>query len=142
MKTIARSRRRSLSRLPLAGLCLFTLAGRPAGAATAVSLTAGSLGGGVELTQSFSPYLDGRLGFHGASLTQRDRRVADVRYDATAKARTGTAFLDWHPVASGFRLTGGLVYNGSRLEGSSLPPPGGTFRIGGLDVPSSQVGRL
>jgi hypothetical protein len=145
MKTISRSRRRSLSRLPLAGLvglCLVALAGRPARAETALSVTAGSLGGGVELTRSFSPYLDGRLGFHGGNLTQRRKLVADVQYDATAKARTGTALLDWHPVANGFRLTGGLVYNGSQVDGSSLTPPSGVYRIGGINVPANQVGRL
>lgn len=127
---------------PALAALLALATGLPAAAQTSLSLTAGSLGGGVELTQSFTPFLDGRLGLHGASITQNDRRVADVHYDATAKARTGTAFLDLHPFAGGFRLTGGLVYNDSRVEGSSLPPPGGVFRIGGIDVPASEVGRL
>ena len=147
MKTIARSKCPSLRSAGLVLPALVVLVGlmgstRPAGAQTAISLTAGSLGGGVELTRSFTPYLDGRLGFHGGNLTQRRRLVADVQYDATAKARTGTAFLDLHPFAGGFRLTGGLVYNGSRVDGTSLQPPSGVDRIGGINVPSSQVGHL
>ncbi len=141
MKTISR-----LSNLlgiaGMAGLTLLTLAGQPARAETALSVTAGSLGGGLELTQSFSPYLDGRLGFHGGNLTQRRRLVADIQYDATAKARTGTALLDWHPVANGFRLSGGLVYNGSQVDGESLIPDSGVYRIGNVNLPAAQIGRL
>lgn len=136
---------RRQSCLPVAGLVLFALAGvagSPARAETALSLTAGSLGGGVELTQSFSPYLDGRLGIHGGNLTQRRRLVADIDYDATAKARTGTALLGWHPVANGFRLTGGVVYNGSRVDAESRLPASGVYRIGGVNLPAAQVGRL
>jgi hypothetical protein len=116
--------------------------GGPALAQTSLSLTAGSLGGGIELTHSFSPYLDGRLGLHGGNLTERRRLVADVQYDAKAEARTGTGWLDWHPRASGFRLTGGVVYNDSQVTGRSLEPPSGSYRIGGIQVPASQLGRL
>ena len=142
MKTMKPLPRRVPSLLPLAGLLLVALAGRPASAQTALSITVGSLGAGVELTESFSPYLDGRLGLHGGNLAERRRLVADIDYDATAKARTGTALLDWHPAASGFRLTGGLVYNGSRVDAESRIPASGVYRIGNLNLPAAQVGRL
>ncbi|HZF07673.1 MAG TPA: hypothetical protein VFE33_02680 [Thermoanaerobaculia bacterium] len=133
--------RRTALRLGVLSAALLTLGAFPAAAQTSVSATAGSLGGGIELTQSFSPYLEGRLGLHAGSLSQT-RKVADVTYEATAKARTGTAFLDWHPTAGGFRLSGGLVYNDSRVDGTGLAPPGGVFVIGGVPIPVSQLGHL
>jgi hypothetical protein len=145
MKTMDRLPRPAHRSLPLAGLVFLALAAwasRPARAETAVSVNAGSLGLGVELDQSFSPYLDGRLGIHGGNLSERRHLVADIDYDATAKARTGTAFLDWHPAASGFRLTGGVVYNGSRVDAESRLPASGVYRIGGVDLPAAAVGRL
>jgi hypothetical protein len=142
--TMPRAPRRPLRRARLAAAAFLAFGAGIAGAAraqTSLSLTAGSLGGGIELTQSFLPILDGRLGLHAGSLSQT-RKIADVTYDATAKARTGTALLDLHPLAGGFRLTGGLVYNDSRIEGTSLPPPGGVFVIGDVPVPASQLGHL
>jgi hypothetical protein len=148
MKTMHRFPRPDYTCLSPAGPLLFlvvllvALGESPARAETALSVNAGSLGLGVELTQSFSPYLDGRVGFHGGNLTERRRLVADVDYDATAKARTGTALLDWHPAATGFRLTGGVVYNGSRVDALSRIPDSGVYRIGGVNLPAAQVGRL
>jgi hypothetical protein len=147
MKTMDRLLRRDPTCPPLAGVVFLALSvfgglAGPARAETAISVNAGSLGIGVELDQSFSPYLDGRLGIHGGNLSERRHLVADIDYDATAESRTGTALLDWHPAASGFRLSGGVVYNGSRVDAESRIPDSGVYRIGNVDLPAAQIGRL
>ncbi len=103
---------------------------------------AGSLGLGLELTAGISPQVDFRLGANGFSYTDDHRRISQIEYDATAKLRNATALLDWHPGGGAFRLTGGVLYNDSRIEGNSLAPASGVYDIGGVPVPVALVGTL
>jgi len=103
---------------------------------------AGSLGLGLELTVGLSPQLNARLGANGFNYTDDHRQVSQIEYDATARLRTATALLDWHPGGHGFRLSGGLVYNDTRIDAHSLPPASGIYDIGGVPVPVALVGTL
>lgn len=103
--------------------------------------TAGTLGIGAELTIGGTGQLQGRFGIHGYEYSER-REASDIEYDGEASLRTATGFLDWHPGGRGFRLTGGLVYNGTEVTGSSLPPDSGFYDIGGVPVPVALVGTL
>jgi hypothetical protein len=125
-------------------LPLFLLAGllaAPAGAQVALTGKAGTLGLGAELTVGLSRQIDGRLGLNAFSYSDR-RAAGHIDYDATARLRTATALLDWHPGTGAFRLTGGLVWNDNRVDGRSLPSASGTYDIGGVRVPVSVVQRL
>jgi hypothetical protein len=113
----------------------------PGRAEVALAAKAGTLGAGVELTVGLSPQLNARFGANAYNYSDR-REASGILYDGEAKLRTGTAFLDWHPGGHGFRLTGGLVYNDTTIEGSSLPPASGTYDIGGVPVPVRLVGTL
>jgi hypothetical protein len=113
----------------------------PARAEVGIGATAGTLGIGAELTISGSSHVQGRLGIHGYSYSER-REESDIEYDADANLRTATGFLDWHPGGRGFRLTGGLVYNGTEVKGTSLPPSSGFYNIGGVQVPVALLGTL
>ena len=119
-----------LSLIPIPGRAEVALAGK-----------AGTLGAGVELTGALSRQLNARLGVNGYNYSDR-REASDIEYDGEAKLRTATALLDWHPGGRGFRVTGGLVYNDSRIEGDSLQPASGIYNIGGAPVPASLVGTL
>jgi hypothetical protein len=130
------------SKWTLTGVALFFLAAFPGQAQVAVAGKAGSLGLGLEVTLGISPQVNARLGANGFNYTDDHRRVSGIEYDATAKLRTATALLDWHPGGYGFRLTGGLVYNDTRIEGTSLPPVSGSYDIGGVPVPVALVGTL
>jgi hypothetical protein len=125
-----------------AGALLFLLAALPGRAQVAIAGKAGSLGLGLELTVGVSPQVNARLGANGFNYTDNHREVSGIEYDATARLRTATALLDWHPGGHGFRLSGGLVYNGTRIEGTSLPPASGLYDIGGVPVPVALVGTL
>ena len=124
-------------------IAMLSLLALPAIARAEVGIagTAGTLGIGAELTIGGSSQLEGRLGIHGYEYSER-REASDIEYDGEASLRTATAFLDWHPGGRGFRLTGGLVYNGTEVTGSSLPPASGVYDIGGVPVPVALVGTL
>ena len=64
-----------------------------------------------------------------------------IRYDGIY--RIGTSFLlaDWHPYATGFRLSGGLAYNNQRVLGAARPGTG-TISIDGTRYSSAQLGAL
>jgi hypothetical protein len=120
-------------------LLLAPAAGR---AQVEIAAKAGSLGLGLELTAGFAPQVDFRLGANGFSYTDDHRKISQIEYGATAKLRNATALLDWHPGGRAFRLTGGLLYNDSRIEGNSLRPASGFYDIGGVPVPVAYVGTL
>lgn len=113
----------------------------PARAEVALGAKVGTLGAGVELTAGLSPQWNARFGLQGGSVTDR-REVSDIEYDATVDLRSASALLDWHPGGRGFRLSGGVLYNGTEIEGRSLLPRSGIYEIGGVPLPASQVGTL
>jgi hypothetical protein len=121
---------------------LTVLAGlAPVHAQVAIAAKAGTLGAGAELTAGVARNLDVRVGF--GAYTYSDRRVAsDIEYDGEARLRTATALLDWHPWGGSFRLTAGALYDATKIEGTSVPSPSGTYDIGGVAVPAALVGTL
>lgn len=114
----------------------------PGRAEVAIAGKAGSLGLGLELTAGLSRQWNFRVGANAFDYTDENRRVSQITYDATARLRNATALLDWHPGGRGFRLSGGLVYDDNRIEGSSRPSPSGFYDIGGVPVPTSFITRL
>jgi hypothetical protein len=138
LRTIRKAQR---SLFPVSLFLLLGLAAAPAGAQWAVAGKAGTLGVGVEVAHGLLPHLEGRLGVNGFNYSDR-RSASQIDYDATAKLRNATAFLDLHPGGGGFRLTGGLVWNGNKVDAKSRPSPTGTYDIGGVLIPVSIVERL
>lgn len=128
------------SRLATTGVLLI-LSAFPGRAEVAIAGKAGTLGAGAELTVGLSQQLNARLGVNGYSYSDR-REASGIEYDGEAKLRTGTGLLDWHPGGGGFRLTGGVVYNDTAIEGTSIPPASGVYNIGGVPVPVSFVRSL
>lgn len=126
----------------LGAILMGALLAAPAWGQVALGGKAGSLGLGLELTVGLSPQWNARLGANGFNYTDNGRKAGHLEYDATAKLRTGTALLDWHPGGHGFRLSGGLVYNDTHIDGTSVVPASGNYVIGGVPVPVSLVGTL
>ena len=130
-----------LGAIPTAFAVLWIFAVVPGRAEVAIAGKAGTLGAGAELTVGLSRQLNARLGVNGYNYSDR-REASDIEYDGEAKLRTGTALLDWHPGGGGFRLSGGLVYNDTTIQGTSIPPASGVYNIGGVPVPVSVVRSL
>ncbi|NUU03660.1 hypothetical protein HNO84_18780 [Herbaspirillum robiniae] len=66
----------------------------------------------------------------------------DINYDAKAKLRTFDALLDWFPFANEFRLSGGVIYNGNKVDATGTPKANGTYTINGNTYTASQAGQV
>jgi len=120
----------------------FLLAGKNAQAdGFAVAAKAGTLGAGVELTTNIVPMmLNGRIQVNGF---RYNTTVTDtnVKYDAKLKLFSIGALADFYPMAGKFRLTGGIYYNGNKLDITGVPNAS-SFTFNGTTYTSAQVGSV
>lgn len=100
----------------------------------------GTLGIGLEYDQPINDYLSLRAG--GNLLNWNfDQEVNDVDYDATFKFKSVSLLADWHPFANGFRLTGGAMYNGNKVD-VTAEPKNGSYTINGTKYSASMIDSL
>lgn len=83
----------------------------------------------------------GIRGFVNGGSVSYDSDGAGIRYDSKFRFGTGFLLADWHPYATGFRLSGGLAYNNQRFTGTARLGTG-TVNINGTPYSSAQVGSL
>lgn len=103
-------------------------------------LRIGTPGIGLELESLVTDRFGIRGLVNGGSVSY-DYDESGIRYDGKLRFGTGFLLADWHPYASGFRLSGGLVYNNQRFEGTARLN-GGTININGTTYSAAQVGSL
>lgn len=102
-----------MRRIGIATATLLLLTATPLYGA-ALTLKAGTLGGGVDLTFTVGPHLATRLGAQAFSTT-RELHEQDLRYTADIQLQTLSLIADWHPAATGFRLSAGAFANDNRV---------------------------
>jgi len=91
---------------------------------------AGTLGIGIEATQSLIPMVNVRGGINWFNYSF-DGTESDVRYNIDLKLKSFSALVDFHPFPLvGFRLTGGIVFNSNGLDMVS-ESVSATIEIGG-----------
>lgn len=107
--------------------------------AVAVGVTAGTSGVGVEAQFALGPIfvLRGAVDTLGYDV---DSRYEDVEYSGRFDFDTVGAFVDLHPLANGFFVSGG-AYMGRRDIGLNATPSA-PVRIGGQTFTPAQVGTL
>ena len=116
-----------------------------AGAAHAqlgATLDVGSTGVGIHLVAPLASGLNGRL---GVNYFTRDfsQRSGLVDYELDGKLQTVDALLDWYPrQGSLFRLTGGVLYNGTRFDAVAEAGGLGSFNLNGTRYNAADVGIL
>ena len=106
----------------------------------ATTLDLGTTGLGLHLTAPLAPKLNARAGLNYASYSY-DGNTSDVDYAFKLKLATVDALLDYHPFDSGFRVSGGVVYNGNKIE-ANAKPKNGSYTLNGRTYPSALVGKL
>lgn len=122
----------------LAGLLmLFVLPGPASAADLGISAHGGTLGAGLDLAYGFNRNLTGRVGFNTLTL-EEDFSEEDIEYSADLELESVHALADWHVFGGGFRLTGGIIFNGNAFDGSADIDQGD--EIG--DTPATGNGRL
>jgi hypothetical protein len=107
-----------------------------------LSLRAGTLGGGIEISKLLTSHLGLRVGGNYFSLTKNSLNQSDVTYDAKLKLQSFDGLLDLYPGARGsFHLTGGVISSPLKVDGTGTPT-GGNFRFNGNSYTAAQVGTL
>lgn len=106
----------------------------------AVAAKASSLGLGAELTAGITQTINGRIGFNAFEYDY-DGTEGDVEYEFTLNLFSVSALLDWHPFDSGFRITGGALYNGNDVDAEGKPT-NGSYKIGDETYTAEDVGTL
>jgi len=123
----------------------FGLAGLfAAGSACAdVGVTAdlGTTGFGAHISAPVQPALNARFGVNALHYSYDDS-ADGLDYDYKMKLQTVDALLDWFPSGGVFRLTAGLVYNGSKIDARAKPTAAGTYTINGTPYSTAAVGAL
>jgi hypothetical protein len=109
-------------------------------AAQPIALQAGTTGFGAEIGAGVNDYVAARLSF-GAGSVPYSITESGIRYDARAKPRVVLLNLDVHPFGGVFRLSAGVAYNGTRIEGAA-DTASGTILINNATYNTADVGTV
>ncbi|MEM8547156.1 MAG: hypothetical protein AAGF46_03230 [Pseudomonadota bacterium] len=124
--------------MTILAMTVFGLTNQAAAEGT-LGLKASTLGGGIEASWRFAS----KWGLR-ASLNQFDYSfdddIDDITYDGDLELSSATLLGDYRPTAGGFRLTGGLVFNGNEING--VADPAATYEIGDVIYTQAEVGEL
>ncbi len=100
----------------------------------------GTTGIGFHTTIPINPSVNARLGMGYLSYNYQGN-TSDMDYDLDLKANTYDALLDWYPNKdSAFRITGGLTYNGNKIDVHALPNAAGNYTFQGNVYNAANVG--
>ena len=105
----------SIGSLLLAGVCLTAATASAQGLGSGVRF--GTSGIGLALESYFVTESFGIRGVVDGGSVPYDYNQSRGLDGDKLRFGTGVLLADWHPYASGFRLSGGLVYNNERLSG-------------------------
>lgn len=108
---------------------------------TGVTASVGTSGLGLHLSFPLKTGFNARVGVNGLSY-KTDERADDVDYEFKLKLATVEALVDYFPTDTGFRISAGVAYNGSKAEASARPNSNGTYTFNGATYAASTVGRV
>jgi hypothetical protein len=124
------------------GLASMFLSVSAAHAEVGLSTELGTTGVGIHATLPVLTNLNARIGVNAFSYSYNGS-TSNVDYKFKLKLQTFDLLADYYPIAaSGFRLTGGLIYNGNKVDATGKPNQTGTYTLNGNTYSSSSVGSL
>ena len=124
--------RKFIGSLLLAAVCLTAAT---ASAQTLGGLRFGTPGIGLSLESVFVTEHFGIRGLVDSGSVAYDYDPGRALYDGQFRLGTGVLLADWHPYASGFRLSGGLLYNSQRFTGTAQSS--GRMNVSGMAYSSA-----
>jgi len=138
------SRRYSAGALLLLGSMLYPLfysgTADAADRATGIGIRGGTMGFGLDFSAAASNSVNLRLAYNYLSHADSIKDT-DVVYDGTIRIGNVSGLLDWHPFASGFRITVGAISGGPEIDMVGKPT-GGVYRIAGSTYSAADLGSL
>lgn len=121
------------------GLLGMTAAAQADGSGLGVGVKAGTLGLGAEITKSFTPSINGRLGFNNYTFSTSGTE-SDIKYDIDLKWQSTALLLDWHPFEGSFRLTAGYIANGNKIDMDAKPAA--EYKVGDVSYDATDLANL
>lgn len=112
-----------------------------ASAEVGLSVTGGTLGFGAHLSIPVQASWNARLGASYGTYSY-NTSTSNLNYDMKARLQTIEALLDYYPGASGFRISGGLIYNGNKIDADGRPKLGSTFTVNGTTYNTATAGTV
>ena len=126
-------------------LALALIAGLSCAAANAadvgLSATAGTTGLGLHVSFPIQPKLNARVGF-GYLNYDDSGSTTEADYNFKVKLRTVDVLADYFPLDNGFRMTGGLVYNGNKVDVDMKAKSGTQYVLNGTTYSAAQAGSI
>lgn len=112
------------------------------GQSFAVKAGLGSMGFGGEVAVQLHEKFNVRAGGNFFNFSYLYETGSDDEFDLDTELSLGmfSALVDWHPYSSSFRLSGGLVYNGNKMNAGLLPKK--SYTIGGDTYSPDDLGTL
>ena len=110
--------------------------------AVAIGGQIGTLGLQGSVAFNLNEYLDVRMAVGAMPSWSFNVDVNDLKYDFDMSIYTLGGFLDWHPMAGGFRLSGGVILNNHDINSSVTPASDKSWDIGGTSYPGWVLGTL
>jgi hypothetical protein len=108
----------------------------------AVTPEIGNLGIGASVTKSLTPNLNTRIGMTVGSYSEDIQETA-VNYATDFSLLSISTLLDYYPFKnSGFRLTGGVLFNHSQINGVAQFNNNQSLEINGREYSASDLGKL
>jgi hypothetical protein len=118
------------------------LAAASAQAQVGITADLGSTGAGAHIVVPMETYLNGRFGINYFK-HDFNKKSGLVDYQLKGKLQTFDVLFDWFVLDnSRFRLTGGLVYNGSQFDAVAQADALGKFTLNGTTYSATDVGVL
>lgn len=101
-----------------------------------------TLGIGASVTKSVSPNVNARVGLN-AFKYGTDFEEENIEYEADLNLFNVSTLVDYYPwKKSGFRLTGGLVFNNINLSGEGKADDNQEFEFDGTTYNTNQIGSV
>ena len=106
-----------------------------------VTASIGSTGLGLHASYPIAPSVNARIGMNYLNYDYSGR-TSEVEYNFKMKLQTFDVLADYFPVNNGFRVSGGLVYNGNKIDADMKASNGTEYVINGTTYSAAKAGAI
>lgn len=106
-----------------------------------ITASVGSTGVGLHASYPIKPNLNARIGLNYFNY-DRSGSTSDADYNFKLKMQTVDVLADYFPMDNGFRVSGGLVYNGNKIDADMKAKNGTEYVINGVTYSAAQAGSI